>query len=165
MCDCQSVPLSILALELPVTAAELERRLTGVVLIDELGRPAIDKPTAAALITEHRQRVVEQAERERQRRDQHKAELAKLPDVRDRVRRIKAQQQALVRAGVLDADADPLLVCAVGEYTNLDRAAARRDQLLAQERAKPGEAVIAGHTMLRPPSRREVRAREKGQQP
>jgi hypothetical protein len=51
----------VLALELDTTASELAARLGGQVLVDDLGRRAIDRPIARALIAEHQAALAEEA--------------------------------------------------------------------------------------------------------
>jgi hypothetical protein len=69
-----------------------------------------------------------------------------LPHPQDRVRALRRRQQLLLAAGRINADSDPLVVCAAGEPTPQERAGRIRDRLLGQERAKPGESVTAGYS-------------------
>jgi len=49
----ESVPLSILALELDTSRVQLESQLAGQYFADDVGRPAVDRNTARQVIAEH----------------------------------------------------------------------------------------------------------------
>ena len=73
------VPLSVLALDLGnTTPSQLAARLSDRVLLDDLGRLAIDRAIAAQLIAEHQAAARAQREREQRRAAERKTQLAEL---------------------------------------------------------------------------------------
>ncbi len=109
MTDDLLIPLSVLALDLHTSAAELADQLADRVLVDDLGRPAIDRSVARQLITEHQaaQQAAQQAAAARREADEAKRQrVAQLAPVinrpAERVRAIQARQEAMRAAGQLD---------------------------------------------------------------
>jgi hypothetical protein len=59
------IPLTHLALEVDATADDLATKLADLVLVDDIGRRAIDRDTARALIVEHQAKLAAAAESKR----------------------------------------------------------------------------------------------------
>lgn len=84
------VPLSVLALDLDTNSTALANKLANRVLLDDLGRPAIDRPIARQLIAEKTAADRAAHERAQRRTAEYKARIAE----------ISARNRATVRRGV-----------------------------------------------------------------
>ncbi len=124
------VPLSVLALDLDIAAAALADQLADRVLIDDLGRSAIDRPTARRLIAEHHATVEARAQaRAAAVAERRQATNAPNP-TRERVRALQARHRA---AGV-DALSGVALALADGGDAKLAAAGRRWDDYANAER-------------------------------
>ena len=70
------IPISVLALDVGATGAELARRLADEVLVDDVGRLCVDRDTARALIAEHQARVAASAAAQRDRDQAYRDAIA-----------------------------------------------------------------------------------------
>ena len=138
------IPLTILALELPQTAAQLEQRFAEQVLVDDLGRVCVDRAVAKTLITDHRARVAAAERRQRERDEAHREALAaQTGGVRERVRAIQAQQEAQRATGEWDPDMSAFAVMCGQEHSERLQTAGDRfsEMLSAQRRGELGSGA------------------------
>ena len=132
MTDDLLVPLSVLALDTGTTAAALAHRLADQVLVDDLGRLAIDRDRARELIVEHQRAQAAWAAAQRDRDQAHRAGIAAQSDaLHERVKAIQNQQAAMYANGSIAADTPALAVmCGSDKQTALDVAGYRTEQYL-----------------------------------
>ena len=129
----QLVPLSVLALDTGTTATALAAALADQVLIDDLGRPAIDRPIAKQLIAEHQAALAAADAANRDRQAKHRAAIAAASSpVIDRVKAIQANQTARRQAGLIDDAMSAFAVLTADDTeSNLARAGRRTDAYLS----------------------------------
>jgi hypothetical protein len=139
--DSWLIALSVLALELPVTAAELGERLASDVVTDGIGRRCVDKALAATVIREHReaeaQRLARQAEQDAQWLARMAEQLA-VPAARTRA--IAERQERLRAAGELSDDAS------AWDALGYSAEAAERAEAEADRHADMARGVSTGGT-------------------
>ncbi len=129
------IPLSVLALDLGTTATALAAKLADRVLVDDLGRPAIDRDIARQLIAEHQTRQTAQAAAERHRNETFRRNIAaQLEPLHHRVKVLQQRQAQLRADGVIDG-ATPALAVAAGadKVASLDRKGRQFDAYLRGE--------------------------------
>ena len=130
------IPISVLALDVGATGAELARRLADEVLVDDVGRLCVDRDTARALIAEHQARVAASAAAQRDRDQAYRdAIAAQSQPTHARIKALQDHQGALRATGQWDPDMSAFEVMCVGHHASrLDDAGHKFDEMLSAER-------------------------------
>lgn len=125
------VPLSVLALDVDTTAANLADKLADQVLVDDLGRKAIDRSIAKKLIAEHHDREQARAQAAAAAAHQRREAAGTLSPLRRRVAALAAQQAA----NELTPTTTGLeVMCAAADNDRLSRLGNTRDEYARAER-------------------------------
>jgi hypothetical protein len=133
----QLIALSILALDAGITADELGRKFAEDVLLDHLGRPALEVDLACKLIAEHRARRAAAAEAERERREREQAErqrAAEKEQALEEARQARAARQKQLLRDNPDLGAAELMRLSAGDDGGLESAGRRFDEFISAER-------------------------------
>ncbi len=135
-----TIPVVTVAAELGVSPDQLVARLGDAVLTDAIGLRCVERPTAAALIDEHRAAQAEARRRDdqcRARAAERRADMAQRSQaLHDQVQAIQEHQRQLRESGVIDDETPALVAMAVGDRNPRLEAAGRRMDAWLQGRSE-----------------------------